>query len=135
MKRNYLMIGALTGTMLLAGCSLSDFGLGNEASEDNNKSSQTDKSNKDSNSKSDNSTNDNKKNNDVNSVNSVKDLNQAEKVALALSDDSVSNVAITANDLKRHSYIENSNTGKKQQSIDKYELQATGEELKTHQKG
>ena len=26
MKRNYLMIGA-TGTMLLAGCSLSDFGL------------------------------------------------------------------------------------------------------------
>ena len=26
MKRNYLMIGALTGTMLL-GCSLSDFGL------------------------------------------------------------------------------------------------------------
>ena len=30
MKRNYLMIGALTGTMLLAGCSLSDFGLGNE---------------------------------------------------------------------------------------------------------
>ena len=27
MKRNYLMIGALTGTMLLAGCSLSDFGL------------------------------------------------------------------------------------------------------------
>ena len=112
MKRNYLMIGALTGTMLLAGCSLSDFGLGNGASDDNNKSSQTDKSNKDSNSKSDNSTNDNKKNNDANSVNSVKDLNQAEKVALALSDDSVSNVAITANDLKRHSYIENSNTGK-----------------------
>lgn len=134
MKRNYLMIGALTGTMLLAGCSLSDFDL-KWRSEDNNKSSQTDKSNKDSNSKSDNSTNDNKKNNDVNSVNSVKDLNQAEKVALALSDDSVSNVAITANDLKRHSYIENSNTGKKQQSIDKYELQATGEELKTHQKG
>ena len=33
MKRNYLMIGALTGTMLLAGCSLSDFGLGNGASE------------------------------------------------------------------------------------------------------
>ena len=27
MKRNYLMIGALTGTMLLAGCSLSDFDL------------------------------------------------------------------------------------------------------------
>lgn len=34
MKRNYLMIGALTGTMLLAGCSLSDFGLGNGASDD-----------------------------------------------------------------------------------------------------
>lgn len=135
MKRNYLMIGTLTGTMLLAGCSLSDFGLGNEASEDNNKSSQTDKSNKDSNSKSDNSTNDNKKNNDVNSVNSVKDLNQAEKVALALSDDSVSNVAITANDLKRHSYIENSNTGKKQQSIDKYELQATGEAVEDAPEG
>ena len=33
MKRNYLMIGA-TGTMLLAGCSLSDFGLGNGASDD-----------------------------------------------------------------------------------------------------
>ena len=32
--RNYLMIGALTGTMLLAGCSLSDFGLGNGASDD-----------------------------------------------------------------------------------------------------
>lgn len=28
------MIGALTGTMLLAGCSLSDFGLGNGASDD-----------------------------------------------------------------------------------------------------
>ena len=27
MKRNYLMIGAPTGTMLLVGCSLSDFGL------------------------------------------------------------------------------------------------------------
>ena len=34
MKRNYLMIGAPTGTMLLAGCSLSDFGLGNGASDD-----------------------------------------------------------------------------------------------------
>ena len=34
MKRNYLMIGALTGTMLLVGCSLSDFGLGNGASDD-----------------------------------------------------------------------------------------------------
>ena len=33
MKRNYLMIGA-TGTMLLVGCSLSDFGLGNGASDD-----------------------------------------------------------------------------------------------------
>ena len=33
MKRNYLMIGA-TGTMLLGGCSLSDFGLGNGASDD-----------------------------------------------------------------------------------------------------
>lgn len=78
MKRNYLMIGAPTGTMLLVGCSLSDFGLGNGASDDKNKSSQTDKSNKDSNSKSDNSTN-NKKNNDANSENSVKDLNQVRK--------------------------------------------------------
>ena len=34
MKRNYLMIGAPTGTMLLGGCSLSDFGLGNGASDD-----------------------------------------------------------------------------------------------------
>ena len=34
MKRNYLMIGAPTGTMLLVGCSLSDFGLGNGASDD-----------------------------------------------------------------------------------------------------
>ena len=134
MKRNYLMIGALTGTMLLAGCSLSDFGLGNGASDDNNKSSQTDKSNKDSNSKSDNSTN-NKKNNDANSENSVKDLNQAEKVALALSDDSVSNVAITANDLKRHSYSENGNAGKTQKSIDKYELQATGEAVEDAPEG
>ena len=33
-EENYLMIGALTGTMLLAGCSLSDFGLGNGASDD-----------------------------------------------------------------------------------------------------
>lgn len=134
MKRNYLMIGALTGTMLLAGCSLSDFGLGNGASDDKNKSSQTDKSNKDSNSKSDNSTN-NKKNNDANSENSVKDLNQAEKVALALSDDSVSNVAITANDLKRHSYSENGNGGKTQKSIDKYELQATGEAVEDAPEG
>ena len=113
MKRNYLMIGALTGTMLLAGCSLSDFGLGNGASDDKTNHHKRIKSNKDSNSKSDNSTN-NKKNNDANSENSVKDLNQAEKVALALSDDSVSNVAITANDLKRHSYSENGNGGKTQ---------------------
>ena len=134
MKKQYLMIGAITGTMLLAGCSLSDLGLGNGSSDDKNTSSQTDKSNKDSNSKFDNSTN-NKKNNDANSVNSAKDLNQAEKVALALSDDRVSNIAITANDLKRHSYIENSNTGKRQQSIDKYELQATGEAVEDAPEG
>ena len=113
MKRNYLMIGALTGTMLLAGCSLSDFGLGNGASDDKTNHHKRINRIKDSNSKSDNSTN-NKKNNDANSENSVKDLNQAEKVALALSDDSVSNVAITANDLKRHSYSENGNGGKTQ---------------------
>ena len=81
--KSYLMIGALTGTMLLAGCSLSDFGLGNGASDDK--------------------TNHHKrinrikivirnliivliirKNNDANSENSVKDLNQAEKVALQI---------------------------------------------------
>lgn len=130
MKKSYLMIGAITGTMLLAGCNFGDFGSGKGSSDSNNKSSQTDKSNKhdDSKSKTNQNTNsESKKNESSHSGDSVKDLNQAEKIALALSDDSVSNVAITANDIKRHSYIENGNGGKTKESIDKYELKATGE--------
>ncbi|WP_242449453.1 hypothetical protein [Staphylococcus petrasii] len=68
MKKNYLMVGALTGTLLLAGCSLTINGPG-KSTEDSNKTSQSDskgsnnsKSGQDNNSSSNNTGNEKSQN-------------------------------------------------------------------------
>lgn len=115
MKKHYLAIGAITATTLLAGCDLGDVIGHNNSSEksehtttqgDQSSNKNTSKMNKSDSSKS------------QYSKDSVENLSQAEKVALALNDPSVSDYVINANELKNHSYFANYNGGGEQKSIE-----------------
>ena len=119
MKKHYLAIGAITATTLLAGCDLGDMiGLNNSSEKSEHTTSQSNQSsNKNT---SDNHKNNNQQENKTNS--NVDNLSQAEKVALALNDPSVSDYAINANELRNHSYLEQGNVSKIHKNIDTYKL-------------
>lgn len=134
MKKNYLMVGALTGTLLLAGCSLTINGPG-KSTEDSNKTSQSDskgsdKSNSEESKKTDNNSksneNSNKESKNNNTDNEVQNLSQAEKLALALEDGAISDYAITADELRNHSYTTKSFDGDRQHHIDTYYMEHLG---------
>ena len=129
MKKHYLAIGAITATTLLAGCDLGDVIGHNNSSEKsehttthNNQSTNQNSSNHTKQDSNENSNNSNQQENKTN-IN-VENLSQAEKVALALNDPSVSDYVINANELKNHSYFANYNGGGEQKSIDTYQLEA-----------
>lgn len=128
------MVGALTGTLLLAGCSLTINGPG-KSTEDSNKTSQSDNKSSDNskseeskkadnNSKSNENSNQESKNN--NTDNEVQNLSQAEKLALALEDGAISEYAITADELRNHSYTTKSFDGDRQHHIDTYYMEHSG---------
>lgn len=133
MKKHYLAIGAITATTLLAGCDLGDMiGLNNSSEKSEHTTSQSNQSsnkNTSDNDKNNTQQDSNKSSNDSNqrenkTNSSVDNLAQAEKVALALNDPSVSDYVINANELKNHSYFANYNGGGEQKSIDTYQLEA-----------
>ncbi|MDO0981189.1 hypothetical protein [Staphylococcus hominis] len=133
MKKHYLAIGAITATTLLAGCDLGDMiGLNNSSEKSEHTTSQSNQSsnkNTSDNHKNNTQQDSNKSSNDSNqrenkTNSNIDNLSQAEKVALALNDPSVSNYAITANELRNHSYFANYNGGGEQKSIDTYQLEA-----------
>lgn len=133
MKKHYLAIGAITATTLLAGCDLGDMiGLNNSSEKSEHITSQSNQSsnkNTSDNDKNNTQQDSNKSSNDSNqrenkTNSSVDNLAQAEKVALALNDPSVSDYVINANELKNHSYFANYNGGGEQKSIDTYQLEA-----------
>ncbi|MCE4949995.1 hypothetical protein BUZ46_03830 [Staphylococcus hominis] len=133
MKKHYLAIGAITATTLLAGCDLGDMiGLNNSNEKSEHTTSQSNQSsnkNTSDNHKNNTQQDSNKGSNDSNqrenkTNSSVDNLAQAEKVALALNDPSVSDYVINANELKNHSYFANYNGGGEQKSIDTYQLEA-----------
>ena len=123
MKKHYLAIGAITATTLLAGCDLGDMiGLNNSSeksehttSQSNQPSNKNTSDNHKNNTQQDSNKSSNDSNQRENKTNSnIDNLSQAEKVALALNDPSVSNYAITANELRNHSYFANYNGGGEQ---------------------
>lgn len=133
MKKHYLAIGAITATTLLAGGDLGDMiGLNNSSEKSEHTTSQSNQSsnkNTSDNDKNNTQQDSNKSSNDSNqrenkTNSSVDNLAQAEKVALALNDPSVSDYVINANELKNHSYFANYNGGGEQKSIDTYQLEA-----------
>lgn len=133
MKKHYLAIGAITATTLLAGCDLGDMiGLNNSSEKSEHTTSQSNQSsnkntsdNDNNNTQQDSNKSSNDNNQQENKTNSnVDNLSQAEKVALALNDPSVSDYAINANELRNHSYFANYNGGGEQKSIDTYQLEA-----------
>ena len=117
MKKHYLAIGAITATTLLAGCDLGDMiGLNNSSEKSEHTTSQSNQSSNKNTSDNDNNQQENKTNSNVDN------LSQAEKVALALNDPSVSDYAINANELRNHSYLEQGNVSKIHKNIDTYKL-------------
>lgn len=133
MKKHYLAIGAITATTLLAGCDLGDMiGLNNSSEKSERTTSQNNQSsnkNTPDNNKNNTQQDSNKISNDSNqrenkTHSNVDNLSQAEKVALALNDPSVSDYVINANEIKNHSYFANYNGGGEQKNIDTYQLEA-----------
>lgn len=131
MKKHYLAIGAITATTLLAGCDLGDMiGLNNSSEKSEHTTSQSNQSsnkntsdNDNNNTQQDSNKSSNDNNQQENKTNSnVDNLSQAEKVALALNDPSVSDYAINANELRNHSYLEQGNVSKIHKNIDTYKL-------------
>ncbi|TKW76085.1 MAG: hypothetical protein DI610_01055, partial [Staphylococcus hominis] len=131
MKKHYLAIGAITATTLLAGCDLGDMiGLNNSSeksehttSQSNQPSNKNTSDNHKNNTQQDSNKSSNDNNQQENKTNSnVDNLSQAEKVALALNDPSVSDYAINANELRNHSYLEQGNVSKIHKNIDTYKL-------------
>lgn len=134
MKKHYLAIGAITATTLLAGCDLGDMiGLNNSSEKSEHTTSQSNQSsnkNTSDNHKNNTQQDSNKSSNDSNqrenkTNSNIDNLSQAEKVALALNDPSVSDYVINANELRNHSYFANYNGGGEQKSIDTYQLETT----------
>ncbi|MBM0752545.1 hypothetical protein ACUXDX_001686 [Staphylococcus epidermidis] len=110
MKKYYFFIILISLLVIISGCSFNDLKSKNDSSNRKIKNKKTVNYEK--------------------STKNINNLSEKEKVALALSDPSISHKAISAKELSNHSYTKENNGPNSQESIDVYELNPSNQFIK-----